>query len=315
MLLSPALGAARATRSSSATAARPTSTYPDDPDALSDVEWADYLFMRDNPRGPFAERWFHTAGCRRWFNAIRDTATLPVRGRVPPRRGAAGVKRLETGGALIDRSRPIRFTFDGAELEGFAGDTLASALLANGVDVVCRSPIQGRPRGVMTAGVEEPSAFVEVSAPRFEPIVAATTVELVDGVVATGRPGVGRLPLDPPAPPRVEHRHAHVELLVVGGGHDGIYLAEEAAAAGDRVLVVEREPTLAGVGMDWAPPEGVTVRDQDARRSASTTTDTWSSTSGLIRSSASGTFGRAAWCSRPEAMSGRSRSRTTTDRA
>jgi heterotetrameric sarcosine oxidase delta subunit len=49
--------------------------YPDHPEALSDEEWADYLFMRDNPKGPFRERWFHTAGCRRWFNAVRDTAT------------------------------------------------------------------------------------------------------------------------------------------------------------------------------------------------------------------------------------------------
>ena len=50
-------------------------TYPEDPEAVSDEEWADYLFMRDNPKGPFGERWFHSAGCRRWFNAERDTAT------------------------------------------------------------------------------------------------------------------------------------------------------------------------------------------------------------------------------------------------
>jgi heterotetrameric sarcosine oxidase delta subunit len=49
--------------------------YPEDPAALSDEEWARYLFFRDNPRGPFAERWVHAAGCRRWFNAVRDTVT------------------------------------------------------------------------------------------------------------------------------------------------------------------------------------------------------------------------------------------------
>ena len=81
-------------------------------------------------------------------------------------------RRLDAGGR-IDRSRPIRFTFDGREYEGFEGDTLASALLANGVDVVCRSPILGRPRGVVSAGVEEPNAFVEVAEPWFDPIVAA----------------------------------------------------------------------------------------------------------------------------------------------
>jgi heterotetrameric sarcosine oxidase delta subunit len=49
--------------------------YPADPEALSDEEWAQYLFFRDNPKGPFAERWVHSAGCRRWFNAVRDTVT------------------------------------------------------------------------------------------------------------------------------------------------------------------------------------------------------------------------------------------------
>jgi heterotetrameric sarcosine oxidase delta subunit len=50
-------------------------TYPADPDELSDEAWADYLFMRDNPKGSFRERWMHAAGCRRWFNAVRDTTT------------------------------------------------------------------------------------------------------------------------------------------------------------------------------------------------------------------------------------------------
>ena len=50
--------------------------YPADGGAnASDQEWAEYLFFRDNPKGPFAERWVHSAGCRRWFNAIRDTLT------------------------------------------------------------------------------------------------------------------------------------------------------------------------------------------------------------------------------------------------
>lgn len=48
---------------------------PEDPDALSDEQWADYLFMRTNPRGAHRERWVHAAGCRRWFNALRDTET------------------------------------------------------------------------------------------------------------------------------------------------------------------------------------------------------------------------------------------------
>jgi sarcosine oxidase subunit delta len=52
--------------------------YPHDVGAMSDADWADYLFFRDNPRGPFAERWVHAAGCRRWFNAVRDTGTHEV---------------------------------------------------------------------------------------------------------------------------------------------------------------------------------------------------------------------------------------------
>ena len=48
---------------------------PADPGALDDAAWAEYLFMRNNPKGPLAERWVHSAGCRRWFNLLRDTAT------------------------------------------------------------------------------------------------------------------------------------------------------------------------------------------------------------------------------------------------
>ena len=164
-------------------------------------------------------------------------------------------RRLDAGGR-IDRSRPIRFTFDGREYEGFEGDTLASALLANGVDVVCRSPILGRPRGIVSAGVEEPSAFVEVAGPWFEPVVAATMVNLVDGLVASGRPGVGRLPATPHRTRPSVTRNRHVETLIVGSGGKGLEVARAAAERGERVLLVEREPYLAGSGLDRGP-EGV----------------------------------------------------------
>ena len=48
---------------------------PLEPDALSNEEWAEYLFMRTNPKGPHQERWVHAQGCRRWFNVVRGTAT------------------------------------------------------------------------------------------------------------------------------------------------------------------------------------------------------------------------------------------------
>ena len=51
---------------------------PEHPEALTDAEWADYLFMRDNPKGRFAERWMHAAGCRRWFNVQRHTVTHEI---------------------------------------------------------------------------------------------------------------------------------------------------------------------------------------------------------------------------------------------
>jgi len=53
-------------------------SYPAAPGELTDQEWGEYVFYRDNPKGPFAERWVHSAGCRRWFNVVRDTATYEV---------------------------------------------------------------------------------------------------------------------------------------------------------------------------------------------------------------------------------------------
>jgi sarcosine oxidase, subunit delta len=58
--------------------------YPADPLAGTDEEWAAYLFLRDNPKGWFRERWVHTAGCRRWFNAIRHTVTYEFAAVYPP---------------------------------------------------------------------------------------------------------------------------------------------------------------------------------------------------------------------------------------
>ena len=92
--------------------------------------------------------------------------------------------RNPSGGA-IDRSRAIRFRFDGRTYEGYAGDTLASALLANGVGIVARSFKYHRPRGIFAAGAEEPNALVQVGeGARAEPNLKATQIELSDGLVA-----------------------------------------------------------------------------------------------------------------------------------
>ncbi len=91
-------------------------------------------------------------------------------------------------GGLVDRSRPLSFTFDGQRYAGLAGDTLASALVANGVRLVGRSFKYHRPRGILTAGVEEPNALVELRAgARREPNTRATGVELYDGLVAASQ--------------------------------------------------------------------------------------------------------------------------------
>jgi len=92
--------------------------------------------------------------------------------------------RLPEGG-LIDRDRPLRFRFDGREYTGFAGDTLASALLANDEHLVARSFKYHRPRGIVSAGAEEPNALVQVGkGARSDPNLRATQIELFDGLDA-----------------------------------------------------------------------------------------------------------------------------------
>ncbi|PWI13634.1 ferredoxin [Streptomyces sp. Act143] len=290
--------------------------YPENPSSLSDDEWARYLFFRDNPKGPFAERWSHAAGCRRWFNAVRDTSTneiltvyrtgeerpavpepkpvrsqpspaIPARpasedkalsgptgglGAEPPA-GAEGAEPLEDGTGRggggeetqpfrhptrgrIDRTTPLTFTFDGTAYQGYQGDTLASALLANGVIQTGTSIKLGRPRGIFSAGVEEPNAVIQIEEPFPEPMLPATTVELYDGLVATALPGQGRLATTPD-PARYDAVHAHCDLLIVGAGPAGLAAAAAAASSGARVILADDQPepggSLLGTGehLDW----------------------------------------------------------------
>ena len=90
--------------------------------------------------------------------------------------------RLAQGGH-IDRSKTLSFRFDGRTYQGHPGDTLAAALIANGVRLVGRSFKYHRPRGIFTAGPEEPNALVELrTGARREPNSRATVVELFDGM-------------------------------------------------------------------------------------------------------------------------------------
>jgi sarcosine oxidase, subunit alpha len=88
----------------------------------------------------------------------------------------------------IDRARPLGFTFNGRRYQGFKGDTLASALLANGVSLIGRSFKYHRPRGIVSAGSEEPTGLVQLEiGPYTEPNLRATQIELYDGLVASSQ--------------------------------------------------------------------------------------------------------------------------------
>ncbi|MHA6799657.1 2Fe-2S iron-sulfur cluster-binding protein [Bounagaea algeriensis] len=152
--------------------------------------------------------------------------------------------RLADGGR-IDRSRTLGFRFDGRDYEGHPGDTLASALLANGVHQITTSITHGRPRGIMAAGAEEPNALVQVEKPFPEPMLPATTVELRDGLEAAGLPGQGRLAAEAD-PARYEAMHAHCDVLVVGAGPAGLAAALSAARSGARVIVADADTEFGG---------------------------------------------------------------------
>src|SRR5277367_3327502 len=117
-----------------------------------------------------------------------STAERDARVMSGARRAALQGMRTPSGGR-IDRAQRLTFTFDGVPYEGVAGDTLASALLANGVHLTGRSFKYHRPRGILAAGSEEPNALVTVTrdAARVTPNLRATQVELYDGLVATSQ--------------------------------------------------------------------------------------------------------------------------------
>ncbi|UFQ97432.1 sarcosine oxidase subunit alpha [Pseudomonas wenzhouensis] len=100
------------------------------------------------------------------------------------------VNRLAKGGR-IDRSQPLSFTFNGQTYQGFAGDSLAAALLANGVDIVGRSFKYSRPRGIVAAGAEEPNAVLQIGSSEAAqiPNVRATQQALYSGLVASSTNG------------------------------------------------------------------------------------------------------------------------------
>jgi sarcosine oxidase subunit alpha len=182
--------------------------------------------------------------------------------------------RTDAGGC-IDRDRPLAFTFDGSRYQGFAGDTLASALLANGVRQVGRSARWRRRRGIVTASAAEPNAWVRLAgSTQAGAGQQATQVPLHDGLVAHSLAAPSSIGSDartladrlcralPPAlagaaarllrrvyreddaptdalADRGLHRHAHCDVLVCGGGPAGLAAALAAARGGARVVLAD----------------------------------------------------------------------------
>ncbi|MBB5722132.1 sarcosine oxidase subunit alpha [Loktanella ponticola] len=202
--------------------------------------------------------------------------------------------RLASKGRLVDTSKAISFSFNGKNLRGYAGDTLASALLANDQMLVGRSFKYHRPRGIVSAGPEEPNALMNMGEGAFfEPNQRATTTLLFDGLKAESqnhwpslefdvgainsklsrflpagfyykmfiypRPfwkhvyepiirksaGLGKAPIGRDGD-TYEHFHAHVDVMIVGGGIAGLSSALAAGRAGARVLFMEQTAAWGG---------------------------------------------------------------------
>ncbi|KAA5831308.1 2Fe-2S iron-sulfur cluster-binding protein [Saccharopolyspora hirsuta] len=156
--------------------------------------------------------------------------------------------RLGQGGR-IDRTRTLRFSVDGIELTGHPGDTLASALLANGRIEVGPSIYRDRPRGILTADGTEPNALVQVLSGGPEPMVPATTLELHDGLQVASLSGIGWLSAAPD-PAVYDKKYVHADVVVVGAGPAGIAAALAAGRSGARVLLVEQGRELGGALLD-----------------------------------------------------------------
>ncbi len=139
----------------------------------------------------------------------------------------------------------VNFTFDGKQYSGEKGESLASALLRNGVLHFTDSSYKDRPRGVMGLWVEETNALVNIDSGAGEPLKPATTVELVEGLIARSAQGVGDLP-DTRDNSRYDKANRHVDVLVVGAGTAGLEAAKKFSGLGKSVMIMDDKPTAGG---------------------------------------------------------------------
>ncbi|MCZ0990877.1 2Fe-2S iron-sulfur cluster-binding protein [Streptomyces diastatochromogenes] len=151
--------------------------------------------------------------------------------------------RLQQGGR-IDRGSVLRFTVDGRELTGHPGDTVASAMLANGLAEVAPSLYRGRPRGIVAAGVEEPNALVQIDGSCSEGMLRPRPWNCT--TACPPRRSRGWAGSTRPRPRRLRQEYGHTDVLVVGAGPAGLAAAAAAAGSGARVILVDDQPEPGG---------------------------------------------------------------------
>ena len=157
-------------------------------------QWFDYVYLRDNPKGRFDEYGIIPEAAAPGWSSTRNTETHEVFGTVTARDWAKkqGAARMTASGSpqagASTATRRSASPSTARALPAIAGDTLASALIANGVHLMGRSFKYHRPRGVISAGAAEPNALVELrEGGRKEANTRATMIELYDGLVANSQ--------------------------------------------------------------------------------------------------------------------------------
>ncbi len=139
----------------------------------------------------------------------------------------------------------VTFEFDGKTYEGRQGESLASALLRNGIVHFTESSYRDRPRGIVGLGYEEPNALVNVDTGAGEPMVPATVVPVVQGLKVRSLAGVGDLP-NTRDESRYDKKFRHADVVVVGAGLAGLAAAVENAKAGKDVVICDEQDRPGG---------------------------------------------------------------------